>query len=405
MQTDLQSDRLYFLDWLRVFGMSCVFLFHNARFFDLIDWEVKNKETYLGITIFVMFVNFWIMPLFFMLAGASTNFALKTKTMFQYIRARYWRLVIPYMFGIVVLIPPQKYVESLDKGRFLGSFLEFLPWYYRHNLLSINFGFDPTWFGHFGKHLWFLGFLFLFSLLVLPIICYSKSQNGSKLMERFAVVGEKIGGIYLFILPLSIVQIILRPMFPKYPSWTDFIYWFLIFLMGYIFFSDKRFIEKADRYKYVSLVSGLILLVALIILFNYFLEYLKVWWDHPNYSLGCIFFHMMWAAATWFWLMFFLGFSKVFLDFKNKWLSKWNEAVMPFYMLHQTIILVIGFQVIQWPIGVLLKYVVVSLVSLVIIAFLYYFGIIKVNLLRTVFGMKPFNYNGISSVNKSQIIK
>jgi glucan biosynthesis protein C len=400
MQRDSQAERLYYLDWLRVLGIICVFLFHNARFFDLMDWEVKNKETFLGITIVIMFINFWIMPLFFMLAGASTSIALKTKTMFQYIRARFWRLVIPYIFGIVILIPPQAYVESLNKERFIGSFFSFFPWYYGRKLLTVHLGFDPIWFGHFGKHLWFLAFLFLFSLLALPIIHYLKSQDGNRIMEQLTMVGEKIGGIYFFILPLIVAQIIVRPMFPKYPSWADFTYWFLIFLIGYIFFSDKRFIETADHYKYISLASGLSFLVVLIILFNYFLAYLKVWWDQPSYSLSCILFHVLWGATTWFWLMVFLGFGKKILDVKNKWLKNLNEAVMPFYMLHQTVILIIGFQVIQWPTGMLLKYIVTGLVSLMIIVSIYYLLIIRIKWLRIAFGMKPFDSSGAHPVEK-----
>jgi fucose 4-O-acetylase-like acetyltransferase len=100
----IERDRCYYVDWLRVLGIICVFFLHNTRFFDFMDWELKNRETFLGPTIFVMFVNFWIMPLFFMLAGAGTRFALKTRTTIQYIRDRYWRLAIPYIFGIFIII-------------------------------------------------------------------------------------------------------------------------------------------------------------------------------------------------------------------------------------------------------------------------------------------------------------
>jgi fucose 4-O-acetylase-like acetyltransferase len=133
------------------------------------DWEVKNKETFLEPTIFVMFISFWIMPLFFMLAGIGTRFALKTKTTIQYIKDRYWRLVVPYLFGIFILIPPQRYVESLSKGKFSGTFFDFLSWYPEHKLLIGNFGFSPVWFGEPGTHLWFLAFLFVFSILAVPV--------------------------------------------------------------------------------------------------------------------------------------------------------------------------------------------------------------------------------------------
>lgn len=392
MGKNIQADRCHYIDWLRVLGLVSVFFFHNARFFDLMDWEVKNKELFLEPTIFVMFINFWIMPLFFMLAGAGTRFALKAKTSMEYLRARWCRLVIPYIFGIFILIPPQRYVECLNKGKFSGTFLDFLPWYPEHRLFIVKFGFDPVWFGEPGTHLWFLAFLFIFSVLSLPIIGYFKSETGDRIIKKFAAVGEKTGGIYAFVIPLAVVQIVLHPIFPKYSSWADFIFWFLIFLFGYILFSDKRFVESADRYKYISLSIGIFLFALLLMGFIYFLDSLQLWWDHPDYSLGCVFFHIMWAATTWSWLMFFLGAGKSFLNFQNAWLSRLNEAVMPIYMLHQTIIQIIGFQVIQWSIGAPLKYGLIVSISFALIICIYYFFIKRATWLRVLFGMKPLSF-------------
>lgn len=60
MEKSIERDRCYYVDWLRILGIICIFFFHNTRFFDLMDWEVKNKETFLEPTIFVMFISFWI---------------------------------------------------------------------------------------------------------------------------------------------------------------------------------------------------------------------------------------------------------------------------------------------------------------------------------------------------------
>jgi len=400
----VKQERCYYVDWLRVLGMICVFFFHNTRFFDLMDWELKNKETFLEPTIFVMFVNFWIMPLFFMLAGIGTNFALKTKTKNQYIRDRYWRLAIPYIFGILILIPPQRYVECLGNGKFSGTFLDFLPWYPEHKLLIGNFGFSPVWFGEPGTHLWFLAFLFIFSVIALPIIRYLRSESGEKLMKLLGAACEKIGGIYLFVVPLACAKILLQPIYPKYLSWADFTFWFFIFIFGYILFYDKKFVGSAERHKYISLGIGMLFLVVLLVLFTFFLDYLKSWWDHPDYSLGCILFHIMWAITTWSWLMFFLGAGKVFLDFRTRWLSRINEAVMPFYMLHQTVILLIGFQIIQWHINAWFKYIAISSSSFIVIIAIYYFIIMRFNLLRILFGMKPLG-SSVTSQNHVKGIK
>lgn len=399
MEESTDKDRCYYIDWLRILGIICVFFFHNTRFFDLMDWELKNKEIFLEPTILSMFVNFWIMPLFFMLAGGGTRFALGTKTTIQYLRERYWRLVIPYIFGILILIPPQRYVECLSKGKFFGTFLDFLPWYPAHRLFIVNFGFNPVWFGEPGTHLWFLAFLFIFSVIALPIFRYLTSAGGERHIKQLVALGGKTGGIYLFVVPLVCVRILLQPIYPKYSSWADFTFWFLIFIFGYVLFSDQRLLESADRHKYRSLGIGILLLVVLIVLFIFFLDYLKKWWEHPDYSWGCIFFHIMWSLTTWSWLMFFLGAGKAFLNFQNAWLSRLNEAVMPFYMLHQTIILLIGFQVIQWPIHAMLKYLAISSSSLIVIIAIYYLCIIRFNWVRIVFGMKPIGRSVIPQIS------
>jgi len=64
--------RVYFVDWLRVLAMFSVFLFHNARFFDTGGWHVKNGTTDFTATVLVGFMSIWMMPLFFILAGAGT---------------------------------------------------------------------------------------------------------------------------------------------------------------------------------------------------------------------------------------------------------------------------------------------------------------------------------------------
>jgi glucan biosynthesis protein C len=73
--------RLYFVDWLRVLAMISIFLFHNARFYDVFtDWQVKNATTSFALSIFpVAFMNEWLMPLFFLIAGASTFYSLKSR--------------------------------------------------------------------------------------------------------------------------------------------------------------------------------------------------------------------------------------------------------------------------------------------------------------------------------------
>jgi glucan biosynthesis protein C len=158
--------RRYDIDWLRVLAMLMIFLFHTARTFDNMDWHIKNKQLDFGMTIFVNIVAQWIMPLFFMLSAMSAYHALRHRKDKEYISERFKRLVIPFVFGVFVLIPPQVYVERVNHSQFVGSFTEFLPHYFEG---LYGFGGNFAWMG---LHLWYLGALFIFTVLTLPFIRY-----------------------------------------------------------------------------------------------------------------------------------------------------------------------------------------------------------------------------------------
>ena len=120
------GDRLFYLDWMRVFATIAVFFFHCARFFDTYWWHVKNDEPDLVLIGVVLFIGTWLMPTFFLISGISTfhmfdHFSFKT-----YAAARIKRLLIPFLFGIFFIVPPQVYCERLTHNQFKGSFIDFI---------------------------------------------------------------------------------------------------------------------------------------------------------------------------------------------------------------------------------------------------------------------------------------
>ena len=115
------TSRVYFLDWLRVLSLVAVFFFHNARLFDeFSDWHIKNATTNFGASITVAYLSQWIMPFFFILAGASVYYAFRRRNAWQYTLNRTLRLLIPFIFGILVIVAPQSYYEQLQRGYLLG---------------------------------------------------------------------------------------------------------------------------------------------------------------------------------------------------------------------------------------------------------------------------------------------
>ncbi|MGF2614684.1 acyltransferase family protein [Rossellomorea vietnamensis] len=169
----LRDPRRYDLDWMKVIATLLVFLYHCSMFFNPFDWHVKNNVLDTSVILaFSLLIGTWIMPIFFMISGISSHYSLQKRSMGTYMKERLLRLGIPLIFGVLILSPPQVYIERVDNNQFTGSFLDFLPQAYKGLYLEIggtgNFAFV-------GLHLWYLLALILFSLVTMHLFKKSKS--------------------------------------------------------------------------------------------------------------------------------------------------------------------------------------------------------------------------------------
>jgi len=375
-----KSARLHCIDWLRVIAILMVFLFHAVHPFDLGDWHIKNVEQSMALTAVLVLLSLWGMPFFFLMAGAGSWFALQRRSPRQYIDERFKRLLIPFVVGAISLMPVMLYFEWTHwtaKGEWHISFLEFVT--------DRNVGFSPRWFGALGYHLWFLGFLFSFALITLPLFRWLKGQSGQQLIARMASSCERRGGILLFVLPLLVVQLVLRPFFLDEHDWADFIFQMSFFALGFVLFADERFARAIRRDRWLILavaMAGTVTLLAGLVFGDPF-----TWSETPALPE----FYLVWGLATivaWCWSIFMLFVGMRFLDFTNKWLQYGQEAILPFFVVHQPVIIVIAFFVVQWSAGIPIKMLTVVLGSFVVSVGLYELVIKRIGLLRAVFGMK-----------------
>ena len=137
METKL-IQRRYDLDWLRVLAFSGVFLYHCSRFFNQSDWHIKNATTSPLVDLFTSIFDLWGMPLIFAISGASIFFALRNGGAIRFLRERALRLLVPMALGILVLAPPQVYLDRLTHGKFNGSFFEFIPHFFEFSNFAWN---------------------------------------------------------------------------------------------------------------------------------------------------------------------------------------------------------------------------------------------------------------------------
>jgi peptidoglycan/LPS O-acetylase OafA/YrhL len=382
-----KSARLYYLDWLRVILLFGVFIYHVIRPFDpLIEWHINNAEQSDVILTILLLVNPWGIPLFFLVAGAGSMFALRRRSNRQYISERVTRLLIPFIVGSILLTPFQKYLEALHKETFQGSFLSFIPVMLADSI-SGNW-FTPLIFGNWGLHLWFLGFLFAYSLLALPVFRWFKGDAGGTFISWLGRLVEVRGGILIFVLPLALARVLVQPFFAvEERGWLDFVYFFLFFILGYIIYSDKRFLSAVRRDRWLLFGGGIVGLVAFFGLFAVYGDIALEWGMRfvVPWSIILIF---AFTLMSWGWAISVLYLAMTRLNFSNKWLVYGNETILPFYLLHQPVIIVISFFVVQWEVNLWVKLLVILISSFLITLGLVELLIRPFKPMRRLFGMK-----------------
>jgi glucan biosynthesis protein C len=377
---------IHYLDWLRVILILGVFVYHAVSPFRAgMDWHITNTERSVTLTVFLVWVWPWALPLFFLVAGAASLFALRRRSNRQYVTERVTRLFIPFVIGCILLSPLQAYLEALHKGSDQGSFLSFIPEW----LAEITSGnlFTPLTFTEWGFHLWFLAFLFAYSLLALPVFRWFARGAGQSFISWLAHLVEKRGGILFFILPLALARVLVQPFFAEEHGWLDFVYSFVFFILGYILYADDRFVSAIRRDRWLLLAGGVLSLVAFGPLYAAFGDQFLEWGQSfvVPWSIILIF---LFALSSWCWALCVLYLAMTHLDFSNKWLVYGNDVVMPLYLFHQPVIIVIAFFVVQWDTGIPLKLLVVVIGSFLISLGLIELLIRPFKTMRMLFGMK-----------------
>jgi peptidoglycan/LPS O-acetylase OafA/YrhL len=372
--------RLHYLDWLRVLAVLTIFVFHSGRFFDEEPWHVKNPTTYFGMTVWTYFLAAWLMPLVFVISGASIFYALGKGGVSKYVKDKALRLLVPLVVGACTTIALQVYVEYRFQGRFSGSFWAFLPHYFDG---WREFGGNFAWTG---LHLWYLLALFVFSLVFLPLFLWLKSSSGSRLLAGLGRFLAKPGAVYLLALPGTLMAPFLNPdgLLTKkdWGGWGLPIY-IPLFLAGFLFVSHESLRATIRRQRWFSFAAGAVVFISALVV--------AVVIAQGELVFGTDAYRLFWALFSlfsWSFVLAILGFGMQHLTFSTPFLRYANEAVLPFYILHQTVIICVGYFVVRWAIPDLLKFVVIALSSFAIIMALYELLVRRFNAIRVLFGMK-----------------
>ncbi len=373
------STRLYYLDWLRVLAILGVFVYHTSRLFNMEDWNVKNPIWYPWVEVWNGFAMTWMLPLIFVVSGASLFYAVGKgqggiRGAGKFIKDKALRLLVPVVVCALTHASLQAYLGRLTHGEFSGSYFQYLPSYFRNDLDSE------------GAHLWYLWVLFLFSVLLYPLMRWLRGR-GRGVLSKLGDLLALSGAVYALALPSLLLATLLDyENTPHNAGWAFPVYLWLT-LAGFLIASDDRLQASSQRLRWLSLPLGL----GLTGLFLALLQILVVGRGMaPAY--GSWLYVLGWgtrALGSWCCVLAILGFGRKHLNFSTPFLSYANEAVLPFYILHQTVIMGVGYLIVRWAIPDLLKWLIVVPVSFVLIMVLYEFLVRRLNVLRILFGMKP----------------
>ena len=389
----LKPTRRYDLDWMRVIAILIVLVYHVGMIFVPWSFHIKNTDT-AGPTADILatvmvWLHQWRMPLLLFISGAGTYLSLGYRSPSRFLGERYRRLFFPVLFGMLVVVPPQIYYERILE---YGSFFEFYP--------SV-FELTPYPQGNFSwHHLWFVVYLLFYSVMSAPLFFYFRKGGGKAFQHMLYRWLSKPYGIMSLGLIIIITQALLRPHFPDEThalinDWAYFVYYYCFYMFGFFFCADNRLWQLLLRFRRGHLVTGL---VAMMVMYWF---YFSSWASWP-FSLETmdVLYSIVRILVAWSWVVACMGYGQRYLSFNRPILKPANEGIYPFYILHQTVIIALGYYVIQmsWLPGV--KFLVLVALSFVVTVMVYYWCIRPFNWLRFLFGMKPKKKAGQTAAAK-----
>ncbi len=388
-----RPGRLYELDWLRVLVIINLVPWHAAYMMTAVSGfshTPKDSLTALVLRYYTVFFSRWQMPLMFFIAGASACISLSFRSPGAFAIERVRRLLVPLVFFMVVFYPLFLYFwpEASENRSMSDYLLRFWP---RCVTTMYYSGFPgrypmPGW-----GHLWFVAYLSIFSLIILPLFVHLRWWVHQGSAEKYAALIIDKGGIVLLGFPLVLVNAGLTPKWPMakvdlYDDWAYFCYNLTAFLYGYMLCRDQKFWQSVDRHLR-TLLPLAILFTSLVVFMRLKMPELST----PAYTLRYIFYSLFFGFHTWFCILAAVGIARRFLRTTNKFLNYFSRASYPFYILHLVVMIVIGHYLVQLRMGVLAEFAILSFLCFTVTIAGFELLVVRFRITRFLFGVKDLN--------------
>ena len=341
MENNSSSKRIVFIDWLRFIVVFSLIPFHAAISYtgggnvfvydEHIRTSIKNGTLTWNagpafMRYFTMFFDNWFMHLLFLIAGITTALALCKRTPQEYVQERSRRLLWPYTIGILTVIPAQSWLRALCFNRFDGNFFAFYP----HFFNGINQG--PSSVGNFEwGHFWFLIYLFVFSMISLPLFMKIIQKEKSSIVYKTAAAISNGKGVFLFAIWFSILEAAFRPGWPGFQNlindWANFSVYLSFFILGFIVGRFNSVLESIERNRHIALFLGIFAFLCRITIY-------RICTVEDGYTIANMVVQGFRGVASYGFVLAAIGYGKKLLDSESKCMNLIRDISFPLYFLH-----------------------------------------------------------------------
>ncbi len=358
------EKREYFIDNLRILCILMLFPFHASMCFlsgGYYSFYVYGGEIpalrYIDLSVYP-----WWMSLLFALAGASAFFALKKRTAREYAKERVLRLLVPFVSGLLLWVPIQSYIADVFYNGYQGGFFKHYAVFFTKwtDLTGYDGGFTPG-------HLWFILFLFVISLVFLPLNVWYAKRDKKPELSKIPVAVIIAGGFVLLSAGGLVANI----------GGKGVLEFAICFLLGFFLFTDDKVIEKLKRNWILLGGLWLAMMILRCVMWNIGVESEILW-------------YLDFRALEWTGILGAVAVGVKFLNFKSGFTDYFSPACFPIYWLHQTVLVAAAFFIVKINCANLIQFVLITVVSFAVTVGLY--EICKrIPPLRFIMGIKKSN--------------
>lgn len=363
------TTRRYDLDWLRVIAIVAVYAHHLGMPFNGDDFHVMNAESSRLLDDIMVYFEQFRLPLLFLISGTGTVLAFSKRSWKDFLKERSSRLLLPLIFGVMVIVPPQTYYQYIDE---YSSYTQV----YSSGRFEVN-------------HLWFIENLYVMSVVLIPLILFLRSSRSKGLVRHLEKLASHKTGLLMAGLPLIGFTILLKRYYPSssaaLSNLSQTFYFGYFFISGMVLAQSQVFWEQLKNLRRLHLmafgISSVLFYVYYLLPNEVIAPYLSITvrWD-LWFGLCCL--------LGWTFVITLLGYGQVYLNKPSKSLKKLNEAIYPFYILHQTVIVVFAYYIVQMDANIPAKMALLLISSFIAITLLYRLLVYPFALMRLLFGMK-----------------